>query len=398
MYLNAETQARVLARFHYALDDRGHLFLGSAERLLTHAHLFAPVEAAHRLFAKVPKLSARDQLLVLAEAGGDDRAAALNRQLRFLELAIDVSPTAQVVLDVDGQVRAANDLARRWFRLGHADIGRPLQELELSYRPVELRSMIEQALSEGRGVSVSNALRPHAEDGARLIDVFVTPLTADGGAHVGVSVTFVDVTTADQLRSELEHSKQQLEAAYEELQSANEELETTNEELQSTNEELETTNEELQSSNEELETINEELESTNSELQAINDEIVEQTGDVERANVLLNSVMTSLELGVIVVDRDLRVQMWNSRSEDLWGVRADEAAGRALAELDIGLPLDEIVALVAGTLDGESKHRELRLTATNRRGKHIGCRVIATPLPLRGPAGHGAVLLVEQQS
>jgi two-component system CheB/CheR fusion protein len=247
-------------------------------------------------------------------------------------------------------------------------------------------------------VSVSSAPRPHAEDGARLIDVFVTPLAADGGAHVGVSVTFVDVTTADQLRSELEHSKQQLEAAYEELQSANEELETTNEELQSTNEELETTNEELQSSNEELETINEELESTNSELQAINDEIVEQTGDVERANVLLNSVMTSLELGVIVVDRDLRVQMWNSRSEDLWGVRADEAAGRALAELDIGLPLDEIVALVAGTLDGESKHRELRLTATNRRGKHIGCRVIATPLPLRGPAGHGAVLLVEQQS
>ena len=35
MYFNAETQARILDRFHFALDDGGVLFLGKAETLLT---------------------------------------------------------------------------------------------------------------------------------------------------------------------------------------------------------------------------------------------------------------------------------------------------------------------------------------------------------------------------
>ena len=36
MYFNAETQARILARFHFALADGGVLFLGKAEMLLSH--------------------------------------------------------------------------------------------------------------------------------------------------------------------------------------------------------------------------------------------------------------------------------------------------------------------------------------------------------------------------
>ncbi|MFB9321527.1 CheR family methyltransferase [Cryptosporangium minutisporangium] len=42
MYLNAETQARVLARFNFALNDVGVLFLGKAEMLLSHGQLSAP--------------------------------------------------------------------------------------------------------------------------------------------------------------------------------------------------------------------------------------------------------------------------------------------------------------------------------------------------------------------
>ena len=44
MYLNRETQANILTRFHYALNGGGFLFLGKAEMLLTHSHLFTPVD------------------------------------------------------------------------------------------------------------------------------------------------------------------------------------------------------------------------------------------------------------------------------------------------------------------------------------------------------------------
>src|SRR5262249_7342746 len=147
----------------------------------------------------------------------------------------------------------------------------PLQDLELSYRPVELRSMIEDAYRQRMGVE-QRGVDWLAPDGAPLLlDVTVSPLLNSRAELLGASISFVDVTRYWKLQEELEHSTRELETAYEELQSTNEELETTNEELQSTIEELETTNEELQSTNEELETTNEELHSTNDELQLVNE-------------------------------------------------------------------------------------------------------------------------------
>src|SRR5512143_3500919 len=54
MYFNAETQAQVLSRFHFALNESGFLFLGKAEMALASARLFAPVEMRLRIFYKVP--------------------------------------------------------------------------------------------------------------------------------------------------------------------------------------------------------------------------------------------------------------------------------------------------------------------------------------------------------
>src|SRR5262245_55830999 len=42
MYFNAETQAQVIARFHFALNDTGILVLGKAETLLSHSARFEP--------------------------------------------------------------------------------------------------------------------------------------------------------------------------------------------------------------------------------------------------------------------------------------------------------------------------------------------------------------------
>jgi two-component system, chemotaxis family, CheB/CheR fusion protein len=108
-----------------------------------------------------------------------------------------------------------------------------------------------------------------------------------GGRLLRVSVTFTDVSRQRGLHYQLNRAKQDLETAYGELQSTNEELETTNEELQSTVEELETTNEELQSTNEELQTINEELRP--------------RSDDLTRSNAFLESVLTGVRSGVVVL-------------------------------------------------------------------------------------------------
>src|SRR5215208_5430393 len=140
-----------------------------------------------------------------------------------------------------------------------------------------------------------------SEDDGRTFDVAVSPLIRSDGAVLGASISFLDVTRYHRLQDELEQTNRDLEAAYEELQSTNEELETTNEELQSSNEELETTNEELQSTNDELHGLNEQLE--------------HRGIDLDRANLHLQGILTGLRLGIVVLDRQLTVQVWNHWAE-----------------------------------------------------------------------------------
>ena len=192
----------------------------------------------------------------------------------------------------------------------------------------------------------------------------------------------------------------QLETAYEELQSTNEELETTNEELQSTVEELETTNEELQSTNEELETMNEELQSTNDELQTINDELRDRTSQISELNDFMRSILGSLEAGVVVVDLELRVQVWNLRMEELWGVRTDEAVGQFLLNIDIGLPVDELRPTLRQVLAEDSSDQPVQMVrAINRRGRTIDVQVTVSPLRTGAtPTAVGAIILMDSRA
>ncbi|GID90900.1 CheR family methyltransferase [Amorphoplanes digitatis] len=394
MYFNAETQSRILSRFHFALGRGGVLFLGKAEMLLSHANLFTPIDLKRRIFRKVlpahattggylsemPPALARDELVGLDRLRGE---------------AFTASPVAQVVLTSDGLVALSNRQAETMFGVSTKDLGRPFRDLDLSYRPVELRGLIEQAQVERRMHRLTDVEFLRAPGETVHLEVQINPLVNNDASLLGVSLIFLDVTAAYRLQEDLEHANRQLETAYEELQSTNEELETTNEELQSTVEELETTNEELQSTNEELETMNEELQSTNDELQSINDELRDRTGELDTANAFLEAILTSLRAGVAVVDQDMHLQAWNRRAEDLWGLRRDEAVGQHLLNLDIGLPTDQLRPAIKRVLTGEPQPQELTLPAVNRRGRAIDVRVVCSALARDNGSALGVILVMD---
>jgi two-component system CheB/CheR fusion protein len=380
MYFNSELQGRIVNRFHFALRDTGLLFLGKAEMMRAHGNLFTPVDLKSRIFGKVPRANLRDRLLAMAPPRrGDDAPAGTRRQLRLRDAALDASAAAQVVVAPDGTLALANAGARALFGLSDADQGRPLQDLTLSYRPVELRSRVEAAMRERRSVEIPHVEFPGEGGEPRTFDLHVTPLMDGGTAPMGVAVVFVDVTGSVRLQNELREVNQELETAFEELQSTNEELETTNEELQSTVEELETTNEELQSTNEELETMNEELQSTNEELETINDELQRRTLELNQVNGYMSSILTSLRLAVVVLDPASRVRVWNRQAEEMWGLRADEVEDAPFEALDIGLPVAALRLAVRASIDGRVSSEEVVLDAVNRRGRAIRCRVTVSP-------------------
>ena len=400
MYFNAETQARILARFNFALNGErtgpGFLFLGRAEMLLSNGRLFTPLEVKCRVFAKVPQPGHRRPQPM--EAKPNENGDLMTRTMRLQEQALEESPVARIVVDANGALVVANQRARLIFSLNPKDVGRPLQELELSYRPADLRTLIEQAHHDRRPITLTAVERRLTERDSQYFDIIAQPLVDERQAPLGAAVTFLEVTRYQRLSEDLRRAQEAVHTANQELRSSNEEVETTNEELQSSNEELETTNEELQSTNEELETMNEELQSTNEELQAVNVELRQRTDDLHNANTFLEAVLGSLRMGAVVVTPNLDVLLWNRQAEDLWGLRADEVRGKSLLNLDIGLPVSELRGAIRACVVGDVEKSEDTLNAVNRRGKAIRCRISCRKIALPAAQGDGVIVTMEEMA
>ncbi len=393
MYFGSDAQERILGNFYFALNRGGFLVVGKAEALQSGRRLFAAYDMKRRVFLKdgtaepafvrLPRLPTPEPPPRLPEAG-DLRDAAFEH-----------APMAQVVVDGENRIAAINQPARTMFGLKLKDVGRPLQDLDISYRPLELRSLIDEAREKRRLISAKDVRWQTPTGDERSLDAQVSPLLAPADHVVGVSISFLDVTVHRTLEEHLDTARRDLETAYEELQSTVEELETTNEELQSTNEELETTNEELQSTNEELETMNEELQSTNEELETMNDELRERTDETMHANSFLASVLSGIRQAVVVVDRQLRVIAWNKLATEQWGLRDDEAEGQHLLNLDIGIPLDSLREPIRRVLQAEDAD-DVALDGHNRRGHPVAYHVSFAPLlGDLDSAVVGAIVLVE---
>jgi len=146
-----------------------------------------------------------------------------------------------------------------------------------------------------------------------------------------------------------------------------------------------------------METLNAELQSTNEEMQTTNDQLRSRTDELDRANTFLESIVASMEAGVVVLDANLAVEIWNRKAEDLWGLRADEVRGKPFLNLDIGLPVEELKTPLRECLAGNGGPHRLVLDGRNRRGKAIRCAVMCIPLAGTDKRAQGAILMIEPE-
>jgi two-component system CheB/CheR fusion protein len=306
--------------------------------------------------------------MILAQTGRDLMVNHTPSHARLREAAFDSDTDPQIVLDANETLVTMNSPARERFGLANRDVGRPFQDLELSFRPVELRGSVDQAMREQRTVTIKDVQWGMDGEG-RYFDIAISPLRDEDDSVLGTRIAFQDVSAYRLLQLEQQHSKQELETAYEELQSTNEELETMNEELQSTNEELQT----------------------------MNDELRTRSTELNSANSFLESVFASLRSAVVVIDKEYKVLVWNDRASDLWGVRPDEAEGTHFLGLDIGLPVGDLRQPIKTVLNDGAMQHEAIVPAVNRRGKTIECRVTLTPLLGHEQQTAGVILMMEER-
>ncbi len=68
------------------------------------------------------------------------------------------------------------------------DLGRPLQDLELSYRPFDLRSSIDRAYAERRAVAQIEVAWNGAIGQTMFFDLLVVPVPDADGTFLGCSI------------------------------------------------------------------------------------------------------------------------------------------------------------------------------------------------------------------
>jgi two-component system CheB/CheR fusion protein len=127
----------------------------------------------------------------------------------------------------------------------------------------------------------------------------------------------------------------------------------------------------------------------------MNDELRQASDELNEVNSFMESILASLNAGVVVTDQELVVQAWNDQAADLWGLRADEVHGQHLVNLDIGLPLEQVIPLLRSTI-ADGSVQEAVLDATNRRGHAIRCRVRTSPLQTSGGEARGVIVVMDE--
>jgi len=144
--------------------------------------------------------------------------------------------------------------------------------------------------------------------------------------------------------------------------------------------------------------MNEELQSTNDELHTINDELRARSLELDEARNFAESLINSMRVGLVVLDREMRVVAWNRACEELWGLRSDETAGSLLFSLDFGLPMEEIKPLIGKAFVDVDSVGETTIDAVNRRGRAAKVQVTCTAFRASDDTINGALLLMDAQS
>jgi len=346
MYLQTETQKRVIATFHFALKMRGIVFLGSSETLSGQVDLFKPLDKSSRLFMRIGAQHALRSETPFA-AQGRPRGHDAHQH----------STTQNPRHDPPEQI--ARDILLREFVPASVLINRKL-EILCSYGPtrdfltlpfgassLSLVDMVrEEYRSHTRAIThrafrddtISEATAAPHDDGDHVVRISARPLHRPESARGLAFVTFerarkatrTEITQADtenerQLADELEATRSELNTTIQALEASNEDLKASNKEVLSMNEELQSTNEELETSKEELQSLNEELTTVNTELES-------KVGELETAHNDLQNLFAGTNVATLFLDKALCIKRFTPAIKDLLSLIAS----------DIGRPLSDI--------------------------------------------------------
>jgi two-component system, chemotaxis family, CheB/CheR fusion protein len=360
IYLESNSQQRLLEIFHYALRPGGILFLGAAESVGENIDLFKLINKKHKFFQRKNVISVPGQISKFSvgfmkphkatETSAKPFIPPLeveSKQVDVMKAAKDLilrdySPTA-IIIEKNGDVKYSFGAIEKYLAFSSGRTSLNINDIAREGLGLMISSSLRNVMKEKKTVTLKN-VQYKSEGATSFVDISVKPFFKPHPLQDLFLVVFTEPqkteitmkaqgplradTHNDQIRyleTELRDAKENLRKQIEEMQGSNEELQSTNEELQSANEELQSANEELETYREEQQSINEELETVNSKLKMKNDEYQRISQEVE-------NLMSNTKVATLFLDTNLVIKRFTPEMTKIMH----------LIDTDIGRPITDL--------------------------------------------------------
>lgn len=385
IYMNNLLQQKVLATFHFSLNQDGYLFLGSSETASAIKDGLIEVSGKWKIYKKsgyvnysIHNYHTSSQHIGLPEKKKTQAQEAqstiqkdfnsfLLNDLGYVGIYID---KAYIVQDAIGNLSNFLSLPNK--------IELNILKMVPHELSIVLNTGLRKAWKEEKKVLLKRIRVKRGKEDI-YINISIRPPEKDSGKNytliiLGESMleTLADkeefalnATHSDDHTEYVTELEAELNETRNNLQMAVEEMETTNEELQSSNEELLSANEELQSSNEELQSLNEELHTLNTEHQVKIRELIELNDD-------LDNYFRTIDVGLIYLDSNLLIRKFNPGAVHMVNlIEAD--TGRSIEQISNNIRYENLTSDIRHVImDGKMIEKEIQL----KNGKRSLMRIL----------------------
>jgi two-component system, chemotaxis family, CheB/CheR fusion protein len=349
IYLRPEAQTKVVALFHFALEQGGILLLGTSETISDGDGCFEVISKPERLYRHIG-LSRLEQFGL--DSGPSDGVRVVGRQrhaptpsgrARLAELCrrmvMETYAPAAILINRNHECLYSLGPIDRYLRVVPGYPSYDLLAMARQGMRTKLRLAIQDAIRERERIVIAvGGTNGDADIGS--FSIAVQPISSDGedlllvcflddpkvGAVRDLRGPQRDLPRVAELELELEVTRRELRGAIHDLESSGEEHKAINEEALSVQEEYQSTNEELVTSKEELQSLNEELTALNSQLQET----------LERQRITSNdlqNVLYSTDVATLFLDRGLLIRFFTPATKALFNIIPTDL-GRALSDLN----------------------------------------------------------------
>ncbi|MBF0572753.1 MAG: PAS domain-containing protein [Desulfamplus sp.] len=420
IYFQPILQKKVLEFFSFSLNPNGILLLGSSETTGEMSDYFTPLDSRFRIyqsrrpFSKVAHTLTTDNPLTrtyrhrqstyISPYGALPSATRLLETERIMEsfLALLSKEYVPLALIVNEQMEVVHVLGKTdgLFKVPQGAVLNDISKMAAEELAVPIFTGIQKVFRTGKELRYSNIVvgnlgrvggelslsdkgdgeLPIVQSSRQTVTLIIKPMFAKNISE-SLVVVFVEKMKTEVISEKQgeslsydlsEQTLQHINDLKQELQFTRESLQATVEELETSNEELQATNEELLASNEELQSTNQELQSTNEELHTVNVEYQNKIIELTQLNNDVNNLLSSSHIGELILDENFEIRRFSSHITRIFRI-LDSDIGRPLSHLNHNLKDEEPMVLVERVIKNNIKIEKEVLT---RDGNHYLMRII----------------------